>query len=279
MYTHPILVYSLWFTLFTWLVVILSSLRRLIAITLIAALVFTLLVIPPRAAAQAGLIAAIQAVLDVINGVIQAALNAIHAARTAFENLQQTVAFPLQLINQARALVTQMIGQYRGLMRSIFNINLNSATLANPQSLEILMRDHRVNDFVALTQAFAATYRPLPLASDASQLDRNMSDMDDALTLESLKTLKATDSATDLELQAADSIENVASQAAPGSAPFLTAAAVASSVRSQAVTQKMLAAELRQEAVHLAHENELRKHGATYTSQLRGILSHLLEHN
>ena len=132
------------------------------------------------------------------------------------------------------------------------------------------MRDHQVNNFGALTQTFGNTYGAIPTSADASQADRDMSDMDDALTLDSLKTLKASDNATDLELQAADAIENSASQAAPGSAPFLTATAVASGIRSQALTQKMLAAELRQEAAHIAHQNGFRKRGATFTTQLRG---------
>ena len=106
-----------------------------------------------------------------------------------------------------------------------------------------------------------------------------MSDFDDALTLDSLKTLKAADSATDLELQAADSIESAAGQAVPGSTPFLTATAMSSSIRSQALTQKMLAAELRQEAARIAHQNGLRKRGATFTTQLRGFIMNLSQHN
>jgi hypothetical protein len=136
-----------------------------------------------------------------------------------------------------------------------------------------------VNNFSALTQAFGSTYGAIPFSTDASQSDRDMSDMDDALTLDSLKTLKVSDSATDLELQAADSIETSASQAAPGSAPFLTASAVASSIRSQALTQKMLAAELRQEAAHIAHQNGFRKRGAAFSTQLRGVMMNLLQHN
>jgi hypothetical protein len=38
-------------------------------------------------------------------------------------------------------------------------------------------------------------------------------------------------------------------------------------VRSQAITQKMLASDLREEAARLAHMNALRKRGATFTSQ------------
>lgn len=279
MHILQLLSYAAFFSIFAYLVVVVKRPRRLVAITLVGVITLTFVIMPPRAEAQGGLIAAIQSVLNVINGVIRTALTAINNVLTAYQNLLQTVAYPQQLINQARALVTQMINQYRGVMRNIFQINLASTTLANTRALETLMRDHRVNNFTNLNQAFTATYRTIPLPTDASPVDREMSDMDDALAVGNLKLLKATDGATDLEMQAADAMEDSASTAAPGSAPFLTAAAMASSIRSQAVTQKMLAAELRQEAAHVAHVNELRKHGATNTTQLRGILVNLLQHN
>jgi hypothetical protein len=145
--------------------------------------------------------------------------------------------------------------------------------------MESLLRDHQVNNFGELTQSYNTTYRTIPAPSDASQADRDMSDIDDALALDNFKTLKASDSAVDLELQTADSVESAASQAAAGSTPFLTATAAASGIRSQAVTQKMLAAELRQEAARIAHQNGLRKRGTAFTTQLRGVLMNLLQHN
>jgi hypothetical protein len=264
---------------FTWFMVTANSSRRVLAVTVAGILVSTMLVAPPLAEAQGGLVQAIQAVLNVINGMLKDALTPINTARTAMNALYQNFVWPLQLINQARAQVTQMINQYRALMASILNMNLSSATLPTPQSLETMMRDHRVNNFNSLGQSFGNTYGAIPTSVDASQADRDMSDMDDALTLDSLKTLKASDNATDLELQAANSIENSATQAAPGSAPFMTASAVASSIRSQALTQKMLAAELRQEAAHIAHQNGFRKRGATFTTQFRTLMMNLLQHN
>ena len=266
------------FSLFAWFVTNLGRRRQVVA-AVIAALLLIHLAAPPPAAAQGGLIAAVQAVLKVINGAIEIALNGINNVRAAVRNLYRSVAWPVELIAQARAEALQMIGQYRNLMASILNVNLKSATLPAPRALESLIRDHRINNFTSLGQAFANTYRAIPAPADASPEDRAMADMDDALVLDNLKTLKAADGATDLELEAADSVENAASQAAPGSAPFLTAAATASSVRSQALTQKMLAAELRQEAARMAHRNELRKRGATFTLQLRGVLINLLQHN
>ena len=264
---------------FTWFMVTANSNRRVLAVTVAGILVSTMLVAPPLAEAQGGLVQAIQAVLNVINGMLKNALTAINTARTAMNALYQNFVWPVQLIDQARTQVTQMINQYRALMTSILNMNLRSATLPTPQSLETVMRDHQVNNFNSLSQSFGNTYSAIPTSVDASQADRDMSDMDDALTLDSLKTLKASDSATDLELQAANAIENSASQSAPGSAPFMTASAVASSIRSQALTQKMLAAELRQEAAHIAHQNGFRKRGATFTAQFRTLMMNLLQHN
>ncbi len=264
------------FCVFSWLVLTASSRRRVAALAVAGTLVAVLISAPP-AQAQGSLLAAIQAVLNTINGVIQTALNSINSVRTAISNLYQTLTWPVQSINQAKAQVTQMIGQYRNAMRNILNIDLRSATLPNPAALETVIRDHQTSNFGNLATTYGSTYRAITAATNASPADRMMTDMDDAVALENLKTLKASDQAADLTVQAADLLENGASQAAPGSAPFLTASAVVASIESQAVTQKMLAAELRQEAARAAHENALRKRGATSTSQLRGIVTNLLQ--
>lgn len=250
--------------------------RQVLALTL-AGVLAVALIGPPPARAQGSLVAVIGSVLNVINGLIKTALNSINSVRTTVSNLYQQATWPVALITQAKTMVTQMIGQYRSLMQSIFNLNLNSATLPNPTALQSVMRNHQINDFSNLTTSFASTYGVLPTARAASAPDRTMMDMDDALALDNLKTLKESDAADDLTLQAANNIENGASQAAPGSAPFLTASAVTSSIVSQALTQKMLAAELREEAAHLAHENVLRKRGASMTGDINAQILKLLE--
>jgi hypothetical protein len=262
--------------LFCYATVVARSRRQVLGLTLAGVLAVTLAV-PPPAQAQSSLVAVINSVLNVIKGVIQTALNTINSVRTAISNFYQQVAWPVSLINQAKALVTQMIGQYRSAMQNIFNINLQSATLQNPVALESAMRNHQTNDFSSLTMSYGNTYGPIPAATAASPADRTMIDMDDALALDSLKTLKETDAADDLTLQAANDIEQAASQAAPGSAPFLTAGAVVASIQSQAVTQKMLAAELRQEGARLAHFNALRKRGATITGDVNALILNLLQ--
>lgn len=258
-----------------WLVIARTR-RQVLAVVLAGVLVVTL-VSPPQARAQAGLVAAIQSVLDVINGLIKTALSSINSVRTSISNFYQQATWPVAMISQAKATVTQVIGQYRSAMQNIFTINLKSATLPNPIDLENAMRNHQTNDFGSLTSSFVSTYGSVPTTTAASPADRTMMDMDDALAVDNLKTLKASDAAGDLTLRAADNIENAAGQAAPGSAPFLTATAVVASIESQALTQKMLAAELRQEGARLAHGNAQRKRGAAMTGDVNTQILNLLQ--
>ena len=267
---------AVFFLLFSWCMVRAKTRRQVLALALVGPTAIVLVGQPSRAYAQS-LVGEIQAVLNVINGLIQTALNAVNTVRSAVSSFYQTVAWPTQLINAAKALVSQMISQYRNLMRSIFNINLASATLPNSQALERVVRNQQVSDFNSLTTNYGNVYGPLPGQGALSPEDRKMTDMDDALAKDNFKTLKETDRAGQTTLDIADQIEDAASQAAPGSASFLTATAVATSIQSQALTQKMIAAELRQEAGRLAHSNALRKRGAAYASQFGGSIQKMLQ--
>jgi len=269
---------AVFFLLFSWFMVTARTRRRVFAVAL-AGTVAATLIAPPRVQAQGSLWVAIQGVLNVINGTIHTALNNINSVRSTISSFYQGAVWPVQLINQAKAQVTQMITQYRNLMEGIFTINLSSATLPTPQALESVMRNHQTSDFGTLATNYTNIYQAVPGATGASSDDRNLTDMDDALAMDNLKTLKATDDADDLTLSVADQIEDGAGAAAPGSVPFLTATAIAASVQSQALTQKMLAADLRQEAAALAHANALRKRGATSTGQLGTEIQNLLKHN
>lgn len=266
---------AVFFILFSWYVMTAKTRRQVVAVAVAG--VVTAMVVSPRPVFAQGLWAAIQAVLNVVNGIIQTALNDIASLRSAISQFYQLTVWPEQLINQAKSLVTQMINQYRSLMASIFNTNLNSATLTATQGLETVIRNAQTGDFSALQSSYSTVYGAPPNATAASAADRTLIDMDDALAQGTLKTLKESDAVDNLTLSVADQLENAASQAAPGSAPFLTATAVTASIRSQALTQKMLAAELRQEAAHLAHMNTLRKHGATFASRVSTSIQNILQ--
>jgi hypothetical protein len=187
----------------------------------------------------------------------------------ALVSLWEDVVYPINLINQARAMVTQLIAQFRGLVAAIDNVNVHSATLPNPTALESIMRNGSVTDFAQFDQAFRTTYQPLPPVTDIDPGDRQRVDMSDALAMDTLKALKASDQVVGQTLQAAQIIEDEAAQAAPGSAAFLTGAGLIAAVENQAMMQRMLAAELREEAAILAHTNAIRKRQADMANQFR----------
>jgi len=269
-------VFVLLFGCFGCLMVIARSKRQVVAITLAGILAATL-VSPPQASAQGSLVGVINSVLNLINGKIQTVLNAINSVRTTISNLYQQAIFPISLINQARAMVSQTISQYRTALRSLYALNLSSATLPTPLALETVIRNHSTADFATLSTSFTQTFGAVPAQAVVSPSDRTMVDMDDATAVDNLMMLKQTDAATDLALQAADRFEDAAAQAAPGSAPFLTTSAILSSVHSQALIQRMIAAQLRQEAALLAHSTALIKRQATFTGDVNNQILKLLQ--
>jgi hypothetical protein len=252
--------------------------RSTIAVVLVM-LIALGLVAPPPAKAQLGAIAVIIAAAAVVSlitntigsllGTSNGLLGSINDFMQALVSLWEDVVYPINLINQARAMVNQLVAQFRGLVAAIDNVNVHSATLPNPTVLETIMRNGSVADFAQFDQAFRTTYQPLPPVTDIDPGDRQRVDMSDALAMDTLKALKASDQVVGQTLQASQIIEDEAAQAAPGSAAFLTGTGLIAAVENQAMMQRMLAAELREEAAILAHTNAIRKRQADMANQFR----------
>ena len=252
------------------------SWRRIVGVTLIAT-VMAGMVFPPTAYAQFGLLGGIQNIVNIINGAIRSALNTIDAVSRSLEALHQQIVWPVQLVNRARSAIASLITQFRGVLRSIYVVPVNSATLPTPAGLEAIIRNRQTNDFSTLTQSYYRAFGALPAADQVDPLARNMIDIDDGLALNTLKTLKATDQMGDLMLESGNQIEDEARSTAPGSAPFLSASAMAANIQSQAMMQRMLAAMLRQEAARIAHENAVRKRYGLFVVKTRQGISDVLQ--
>ena len=254
-----------------------TRVRRVVALTVVGAVALTM--VAPPAKAQLGIpaiIAAAAAVVTMINNVIGGLLNAvrgtigsINGVLTQFQNLWQQVVYPLQLINQARALVSSMIAQFRGILMALLRVNVSSAQLPNPAALESIIRNRGTGDFAQLTNVYVQTYRAIPQPADAHPMERDLADIDDATALANLKTLKASDAMVDQMMAASNVIEDEGVNMAPGSAPYLAGAGIISSVKSQAMLERMIAAAIRQEAARVAHDNTVRKRNAMFGAQLR----------
>jgi hypothetical protein len=183
----------------------------------------------------------------------------------------------------AKSQIQSIIAQFLGVLQSIMSINPHTATLPHPVALENVMRDRSTVDVYSVPPAYVNTYRPVPQAGNIAPQERDLTDMDDAMAQDNLMMLKQADQAQDLQLQLANQIESLAGNpsidiSAPGTSSLITAAAVSGEIRSQAVTQKMLAAMMRQEAARVAHDNAIRKRNAAYAGQLQTDMTNVLQH-
>ena len=229
------------------------------------------------AAAAAAVVALITNTIGALFGTANGLLGSINNFLQALVNLWENIVYPIALINQTRMLVTQLIAQFRGLITAIDNINVRSATLPNPSAFEAIMRNGSIADFGQFNQTYRTTYQQVPPVTDIDPGDRQRVDMSDALAMDTLKTLKASDAVVNQTLQASQIIEDEAAQAAPGSAAYLAGAGMVAAVENQAMMQRMLAAELREEAAILAHTNAIRKRQADMANQFGQNITNLFK--
>jgi hypothetical protein len=200
-------------------------------------------------------------------------LKEINQISQQVQKLYQTIMWPLAAINQARGFVSNSISSYRSSMSQIFNTPFTSAVSPGPQQFESILHSRLTSQIPALQTSFSTNYGSIPQSNTASPQDRIMMDMDDALGQQNLKTTLIADQGSDAILLAANQMENQVAVSTPGSNPYLTAQAQIANLRCQAYMQRMLAAELRQEAGRVAHDNVLAKRRSTATGSINSLVT------
>jgi hypothetical protein len=217
-------------------------------------------------------------ITSTLQGPIGGALSEMRKVSAAVNNFHQETIWPLAVINQTRSFVGATRARYTGLMSQIEGIKNNSATLALPMQLESMFRGAQSGSIGQIPSLYTQVYQPVALVGIAQPGQRNLMDIDDAMAMDSLKTAMVSDQTTQGMLTLADSLEQQAMSAAPGSASMVTAQARVADLVTQAQLAKMLAAQLRQEATKLAHQNATLKHSATTTQTLFNQIQQVLAH-
>jgi hypothetical protein len=242
--------------------------RRLLICVL---LIETCFVLPKFARGQ--FLSVFDSIFSSIQNDIGSSLNQINQIMQQTQKLYQTTLAPLAALNQARGFVVNSINSFRGQMNQIFDTSFTSAVTPGPQQFESILHSRLSSEIPALQTSFISNYGTVPPVNAASPQDRVMMDVDDALGQENLKTTLIADQGADVILQTADQMENQVAVSTPGSNPFLSAQAQVANLRCQAYMQKMLAAELRQEAGRIAHDNVLVKRRTAATGGINGLIT------
>ena len=124
---------------------------------------------------------------------------------------------------------------------------------------------------------YTAVYGALPDPTAASPQVRDITDMTDAAAQAAMKRAIEIDALAELELQAADQINQSIQAAAPGSAPIIEAQADAWLVRANAYTQSATADLMRVRAIDLANASANVKNGAANAAAVQQQLYNLLK--
>jgi hypothetical protein len=249
----------------------------------IVALLAVLVLVPFRAIGQLGLdpcCAIISVGLNTISGlltsVVAKPLSSIQQIQQQAANFEQQIVYPLTAINNARGLAGQMQGQLRQ-MTQLYRLPTSSATLPTPQQLEQALLSHSPQAISAIRQNYSAVYGTVMAPTDAPQPMRDLVDMTDAEAQAALKKAVELDALADVELAAADQINQQIQNAAPGSAPILEAQAAAWLVRANAYSQSAMAELMRVRSIDLANASAQLKFSASDMNTLRNNTGQALQ--
>ena len=240
----------------------------------IATFVLLLALVTPLPA-HAGLGDLFEEIDSTISNLIGGALTQIITVQNDIRSLYEQVLWPVGVINSTRLWAHNLSSQYRNWMWSVYRLPIRSAQTLAPQKLETTFLSGDIGSLNNLPPAFNATYGPVPSSQQAPIDLRQMMDMNDALAQDSLKQTVASDQANTTLLQMADEMENDAT-AAPGTSSYVSATAYTATLETLAYQHKLLAAQLREEAAHLAHQAADMKRDTQRTNDLHQTIFNIL---
>ncbi len=257
------------------------SKSRLVIASVSVVLIIVLL--PTSARSQFGLdpcCAIISAGLNTISGllknVVAKPLGAIQQLEQQAATFEQQVVYPVAAINQARGLAVQFQAQFAQL-RQLSQVAVSSATLPNPQQLEQALLSRTIAAIPNISVNYSAVYGPVMPATDAPQPLRDLVDTTDAEAQAAMKKAIEIDALADVELQAAEQINQQLQNATPGSAAILEAQTAAWLVRANAYTQAAMAELVRVRSIELANQGAQLKFSAAHAVTLHDSNGQLLQ--
>ena len=253
---------------------------------LVLILVMTL-VAPQPAKGQlidvAAIVAALGAINTAITNVIGAGLrdisgglNAVNGVLNAIQSFFQNTVYPPAAINRARGVVGAVQGFYN-IIRGLANLNVASATLANPRQLETVLLSRNAGNIGQVTNRFTTVYHAIPPPADAPPAVRDLIDMTDATAQAAFKKAIAIDDAADQLMDAADQLAAELAVAAPGTAPMIEAQAAAMLVKAHALTQSATAELFRIRAIDMANTGASLKFNANHASDTRRDVTNMFK--
>ena len=253
------------------------------AVAAVCGLVIVITLLPSKARSQLGLdpcCAMMQVGLNTISGLLRNSvampLGSIQQSQQQSANYEQQVVFPMTAISQARNMAFQFQSQFVQ-MRQLFQLPVASATLPMPQMLEQSLLSGNPAAMPQITSNYYSLYGTVMTPANAPQQVRNQVDMTDAEAQAAMKKAVAIDALANLELQAAEQINQQLQTTAPGTSTILEAETAAWLVRANAYTQSAMAELVRVRSIELANSVGQLKFSASHAATLQTTGNQVLQ--
>jgi len=245
------------------------------AVTLVCGLAIVIALLPGKARSQLGLdpcCAMMSVGLNTISGLLRNSvavpLGSVQQSQQQSANFEQQVVFPMAAISQARNLAVQVESQFVQ-MRQLFHLPVASATLPMPQMLEQSLLSANPATMPQITTNYYSLYGTVMPQTNAPEQVRNLVDMTDAEAQAAMKKAVEIDALANLELEAAEQINQQLQSAAPGTSTMLEAETAAWLVRANAYTQSAMAELVRVRSIELANSSGQLKFSASHAAALQ----------
>lgn len=242
-----------------------------------ALLLCVLLVWPVRSHGQFGIdpccaiiSAGLRSISSLLSNAVAKPLSTIQQTQQQMSQFEQQVVWPVSAIAQAKQAVVRAQGQFTQIA-TVSRLPVSSATLPTTQQLERSLLSRNSASLPSLGPAFTSVYgSPIP-SNDAPIALRNVSDMADAEAQAAMKRAVELDAIADLEMNAANQLNEQLQNAAPGSAEILAAEAATWQVRGNAFSQMGMAELLRVRSVQLANQSAMLKFSSSHAKSASGV--------
>jgi hypothetical protein len=218
-----------------------------------AAPLIVLLLVWPATRAHADIFSVFTNLFNTVTNTLGGPSSAIDSASSQQLQFLTNTIYPQSLIDQLHASISTTSTTYRPWMTSVMALPTNSATAASSRQLESATRGGSSVPPSQLQTSFQTIYGSPVTAKGAAPFTQTVTDMSDSQALDVFSLTSASDFTANTLISQSHTLEDSGAAIAPGNADHAALQAKALELYSAAIRHKLLAANLRLEAVELAN--------------------------
>jgi hypothetical protein len=201
-------------------------------------------------------------------------LSTMSSTMSGLQSMENTLIHPINDISNIQNNGSSIINSFRSWMNSVSHLNIASAQTSSAQSLEMvwLGGNNSSSANPQIYSQYAGTYGQNANSNAAPLPVRQTVDMSDTNAQDAIQMSILADSAANLSIQQANTLESQAMSTSAGSAPQIEATALAYELSDLAIEHRLYASQLLIIAARLANSSAPFKEGTTSSATGAGAI-------